>query len=79
MKITELEGFILHLPVTDGVIADSVHALTHWGAPGVAISTDVGLVGYGYTGTHAHVASSRLIRVDQRCGSRRVRSAPDGS
>lgn len=62
MKITKIEGFILHVPVTDGGIADSTHALTHWGAPGVAVHTDTGLVGYGYTGTHAQLASDRLVR-----------------
>lgn len=62
MKITKVEGFILHVPVTDGAIADSTHSLTHWGAPGVAVTTDEGVTGYGYTGTHADLASDRLIR-----------------
>src|SRR5208283_4246809 len=61
MKITRLEPFILHAPVTRGGIADSTHALTHWGAPGVAIHTDSGLTGYGFSGTHAHLATDRLI------------------
>jgi len=62
VKITRVEGFILHVPVTGGSIEDSTHALTHWGVPGLAVHTDEGLVGYGYTGTHAHLASDRLIR-----------------
>jgi L-alanine-DL-glutamate epimerase-like enolase superfamily enzyme len=62
MKITHVEGFILHVPVTEGRIADSSHDLTHWGAPGVAVHTDEGLVGYGYTGTHAHLGYDRVIR-----------------
>ena len=53
MKITQLEPFILHAPVTRGGIADSTHSITHWGAPGVAIHTDTGLTGYGFSGTHA--------------------------
>lgn len=61
MKITKLEGIILHAPVTRGGIADSTHQLTHWGAPGVAIHTDTGLVGYGFSGTHAHLPTDRLI------------------
>lgn len=61
MKITSLETFILHAPVTRGGIADSTHTLTHWGAPGVAIHTDAGLIGYGFSGTHAHLATDRLI------------------
>lgn len=61
MKITAVEPFILHVPVTRDDIADSTHQLTHWGAPGVRIRTDDGLVGYGYTGTHAHLPTDRLI------------------
>lgn len=61
MKITRLEPFILHAPVTRGGIADSTHSITHWGAPGVAIHTDAGLTGYGFSGTHAHLATDRLI------------------
>ena len=61
MRITQLEPVILHAPVTRGGIADSTHQLTHWGAPGVAIHTDTGLVGYGFSGTHAHLPTDRLI------------------
>ena len=61
MKITRLEPFILHAPVTRGKIADSTHSLTHWGAPGVAVHTDTGLTGYGFSGTHALLAADRLI------------------
>ena len=61
MHITSLEPIILHAPVTRGGIADSTHALTHWGAPGVAIHTDIGLTGYGFSGTHAHLSTDRLI------------------
>ncbi len=68
MKITRLEPIILHAPVTRGGIADSTHQLTHWGAPGVAIHADNGLVGYGFSGTHAHLPTDRLI-VDCIVGS----------
>lgn len=61
MKIIKIEPFILHAPVTSGRIADSTHNLTHWGAPGVAIHSDTGHVGYGFTGTHAHLATDKLI------------------
>jgi L-alanine-DL-glutamate epimerase-like enolase superfamily enzyme len=61
MHITRLEPIILHAPVTRGGIADSTHRLTHWGAPGVCIHTDNGLRGYGFTGTHAHLPTDRLI------------------
>jgi L-alanine-DL-glutamate epimerase-like enolase superfamily enzyme len=61
MRITKLEPFILHAPVTRGGIADSTHSITHWGAPGVAIHTDTGHIGYGFSGTHAHLPTDRLI------------------
>lgn len=61
MKITGVETFILHVPVTRQGIADSTHAITHWGAPGVIVRTDAGIDGYGYSGTHAHLPSDRLI------------------
>ena len=61
MKITSIETFILHVPVTRDGIADSTHTISHWGAPGVIVHTDTGISGYGYSGTHAHLASDRLI------------------
>jgi L-alanine-DL-glutamate epimerase-like enolase superfamily enzyme len=60
-RITAVEPFILHVPVTRDGIADSTHRLSHWGAPGVLVHTDAGLVGTGYTGTHAHLPTDRLI------------------
>ena len=61
MKITAVEPFIVHLPVTGSSISDSTHNITHWGVVGTRIVTDGGLIGYGFTGTHAHLASDRLI------------------
>jgi len=61
MRITELEPFILHVPVTGGGITDSTHQISHWGMPGVIVHTDTGIKGYGYCGTHAHLPSDRLI------------------
>jgi L-alanine-DL-glutamate epimerase-like enolase superfamily enzyme len=61
MHITKLEPIILHAPVTRGGIKDSTHAITHWGAPGVAIHTDTGHIGYGFSGTHAHLPTDKLI------------------
>lgn len=61
MKITNVETFILHVPVTRNQIEDSTHRVTHWGAPGVIIHTDAGIAGYGYTGTHGHLPTDRLI------------------
>ena len=61
MIITKLEPIILHAPVTRGGIADSTHSITHWGAPGVAIHTDTGHIGYGFSGTHAHLPTDTLI------------------
>jgi len=61
MKITQVEPFVLHVPVTRNQIEDSTHRISHWGVPGVIIRTDSGLSGYGYTGTHAHLPTDRLI------------------
>ena len=61
MNITSVEPFILHVPVTGSQIADSTHSVTHWGVVGVKISTDNGLSGYGFTGTHSHLPSDQLI------------------
>lgn len=61
MKITAVTPFILHVPVTGSMIADSTHTVTHWGVVGARIDTDNGLSGYGFTGTHAHLPSDQLI------------------
>ena len=61
MKIVTVEPFILHLPLTQSSISDSTHSITHWGVVGAKITTEGGLIGYGFTGTHAHLASDRLI------------------
>lgn len=61
IRITEVEPFLLHVPVTGAHIADSMHRVTHWGVCGVVLHTDAGLRGYGYTGTHAHRECDQLI------------------
>jgi L-alanine-DL-glutamate epimerase-like enolase superfamily enzyme len=61
MKITRVEPFILHVPVTGSQIADSTHSITHWGVVGARIDTDDGLSGYGFTGTHAHLPGDQLV------------------
>lgn len=61
MKINKIEPFILHIPVTGNGIADSTHAITHWGVVGVKIYTSNGLTGWGYTGTHAFLPGDQLI------------------
>jgi L-alanine-DL-glutamate epimerase-like enolase superfamily enzyme len=61
MRITAVEPFILHVPIAQGQISDSTHAVTHWGVIGTRIRTDSGLEGYGFTGTHSHLPSDRLI------------------
>lgn len=61
MKIKSVEPFILHLPLTSDSISDSTHSITHWGVVGTIITTTDGLKGYGFTGTHSHLASDRLI------------------
>src|SRR6267154_738586 len=61
MKIIAIEPFILHVPLNTNSISDSTNTITHWGVVGTKIITDAGLEGYGFTGTHAHLASDRLI------------------
>ncbi|MEO6626104.1 MAG: mandelate racemase/muconate lactonizing enzyme family protein [Burkholderiaceae bacterium] len=61
MKVTSVEAFILHVPVTGGQIADSTHSINSWGVVGARIDTDDGHTGYGFTGTHAHLPSDQLI------------------
>jgi len=61
MRIKSIEPFILHIPVTGSEIADSTHRITHWGVVGVALHVSSGRVGYGFTGTHAHLPTDRLI------------------
>ena len=61
MKITAIEPFILHVPLNVDFISDSTHTITHWGVVGAKIVTETGHEGYGFTGTHAHLASDRLI------------------
>lgn len=61
MRITRIEPFLLHVPVSRGGIADAYHTLSHWGAPGVMIHTDAGITGYGYTGTHAEKPLDLLV------------------
>ena len=61
MKIKSVTPFILHVPVTGGQIADSTHTVSNWGVVGAQIQTESGIVGYGFTGTHAHLPSDQLI------------------
>lgn len=61
MRIEAVTPFILHVPVTGAQIADSTHTVSHWGVVGARIDVEGGLSGWGYTGTHAHLASDRLI------------------
>ena len=61
MKITQIEPFILHIPVTGNGIADSTHSITHWGVVGVQIKTSSGLTGWGFTGTHCFLPGDQLI------------------
>ncbi|CAN5339899.1 mandelate racemase/muconate lactonizing enzyme family protein [soil metagenome] len=61
MKISRVSSFILHVPVTNNSISDSTHTISFWGVVGALIETDNGIKGYGFTGTHAHLPSDRLI------------------
>lgn len=61
MQIVAVDPFIMHCPLTADSISDSTHSITHWGVVGARIRTADGLEGWGFTGTHAHLASDRLI------------------
>ncbi len=61
MKIKSVEPFILHVPLNTSSISDSTHTITHWGVVGAKIVTENGLEGFGFTGTHAHLPSDRLV------------------
>jgi L-alanine-DL-glutamate epimerase-like enolase superfamily enzyme len=61
MKVKSVEPFILHVPLNTSSISDSTHTITHWGVVGVKIGAENGLEGFGFTGTHAHLPSDRLI------------------
>ena len=61
LEITSVEPFIMHIPVSGGGIADSTHAISHWGMPGTRIKTSNGLTGWGFTGTHAFLPGDQLI------------------
>jgi L-alanine-DL-glutamate epimerase-like enolase superfamily enzyme len=52
MKITKVETFVIHVPITPP-ISDSITACTHWGLAGCHIYTDEGIFGTGFTGTSA--------------------------
>ena len=69
MKITALKTFILHVPVTRNGVADSIHTLSHWGAPGVIVETETrrgendtrgGAVGHGEDRTRPLALRQRL-------------------
>jgi L-alanine-DL-glutamate epimerase-like enolase superfamily enzyme len=53
MRITEVETFILRVPIPR-FVADSFNTAAEWGLPGVIIRTDEGISGTGYTSTLAH-------------------------
>ena len=61
MRIRSVEPFILHVPLNTDSISDSTHTITHWGVVGTKIVTESGLAGFGFTGTHAHLPSDRLV------------------
>lgn len=61
MKIRSVHPFLLHVPLNTASISDSTHTITHWGVVGVRLVTDDAKEGYGFTGTHAHLPSDRLI------------------
>ena len=60
MRISEIEPFIVHVPLKDS-IADSTNSIDHWGFAGVVLHSDAGIKGCGFTGTHAFLPGDRQI------------------
>src|SRR5580693_5428534 len=61
MRIRSVEPFVLHVPLNTTSVSDSTHTITHWGVVGVKIIVEDGREGFGFTGTHAHLPSDRLV------------------
>ena len=61
MKIASIQPFILHLPLTSDSIRTRPTASPIGASSAPRSSPTDGLEGYGFTGTHAHLASDRLI------------------
>ena len=77
MKITKIEPFILHVPIAQKQISDANNSISHWGIVGAKISTDSGIIGYGYTATHAEVTGDRAIAtiISQALAPQRLQDA----
>jgi L-alanine-DL-glutamate epimerase-like enolase superfamily enzyme len=52
VRITEVETFIVHVPLPR-LVTDAFNKAATWGLPGVIIRTDEGVTGTGYTSTEA--------------------------
>ena len=53
VRITDVESFILHVPIPR-FVTDSFNQAVTWGLPGVIVRTDEGIFGTGYTSTLSH-------------------------
>jgi L-alanine-DL-glutamate epimerase-like enolase superfamily enzyme len=60
MKIAHVAPFIVHVPLPRP-ITDSTNCVDHWGFVGATVTTEDGLSGCGFTGTHAFLPGDRLI------------------
>lgn len=49
------------MPIEQKTISDARNTISHWGEVGAKITTESGIVGYGYTGTHAELAGDQAI------------------
>lgn len=70
MRITEVETFILHVPIPRAV-SDSFNRASEWGLPGVVVRTDEGLSGTGYTSTLGH-GDYAIKEIIDRCFAPRL-------
>ena len=49
------------MPIEQKTISDARNTISHWGVVGAKITTESGIVEYGYTGTHAELAGDQAI------------------
>jgi len=70
LRITEVETFILHVPIPR-FVTDSFNQALTWGLPGIVVRTDAGITGTGYTSTLSH-GDHAIVDVIERCYAPRL-------
>jgi L-alanine-DL-glutamate epimerase-like enolase superfamily enzyme len=75
VRITEVESFILHVPIPR-LVTDAFNRAVTWGLPGVIVRTDEGVWGTGYTSTLSHGDEAIKGIIDQHYAPRLVGADP---